>query len=157
MKPSGTPTPAIGPYGPRTPLATLPRLWTAAGQGVAVARSAWDDPDAGLLFAHFPTDPAPELPVDHTVGYFGDLQVYARRAWTLTHPIAYMGRPISGEGCNVVLSCGWGSPQEFRGGLAQHRALHVPRAHLHDRGCRQVRGNELPHLGQERASCGVAR
>lgn len=104
------------PYGPRRPVEELPRVWFATGQGILTARSSWD-PDAAVLFAHFPPDPSPELPVDHTVGYFGDVQIWNRRAWTLTHPIGYMGFPISGEGCNVAMYCGWGSPKEFRGAL----------------------------------------
>ncbi len=102
------------PYGPVTPKDTLPLTFDCSeGQGIVIARSSWRQ-DASQFFVHFPPT-HPLGAVDHGVGYFGDLQLYRRGGWALTHPITYGGPGLTGEGINSMLHCGFGAPIEYRG------------------------------------------
>ncbi|HEY6362709.1 MAG TPA: hypothetical protein VIX63_16490, partial [Vicinamibacterales bacterium] len=103
------------PYGPRVSRTTLPLHWFAAGQGILSARTSWEA-DASHFFAHFPQDAECGY-VDHTVNYHGDLMIYRKGAWALTHPLGYGGRPNIGEGTNGMLHQGWGTTMEFRSAL----------------------------------------
>lgn len=104
---------AYDPYGPR---AEPDAVFWAPGQGILSART-----DDGAVFAaHFPQRPLLGYP-DHTVSYFGDLQLWRRGAWALTHPIGYGGFPAQGEGTNGMMHQGYGAPIEFRGATTYAR------------------------------------
>jgi IPT/TIG domain len=103
------------PYGSTTPINTLPLVYDAPGQGILSSRTSWADPLASQFMSHVPPI-APAGRVDHFVGSFADLQLYRKAGWALTHPQAYQGHVVvTGDGCNVMLQCGYGCPSEFYG------------------------------------------
>jgi hypothetical protein len=48
------------------------------------------------------------------VSYFGDWQLYRRGVWAISHPLAYGGPPVLGEGTNTMLHAGFGTMVEFK-------------------------------------------
>jgi hypothetical protein len=101
------------PYGTRQSIDTLPLTFRVEGQGLSAIHTS-RAADASVLFTHFPQRDMLGY-VDHTVNYHGDIQLYRKGAWALTHPIAYGGKPNGCEGVNSALAAGMNVPIEFRG------------------------------------------
>ncbi len=103
------------PYGSVAAKETLPVVFDcSAGQGLVVARPSWA-PNAAQVMTHFPAT-HPLGRVDHSVLYFGDVQLYRRGSWALTHPIAYGAN--DGRTNNSMLHCGHGVATEWSGALS---------------------------------------
>ena len=90
----------------------------------------WHDgwrPGDGFLGVFMP----PRTLADHEVNFFGDLQLYRRGEWALTHPLGYGSVAPEGEAVNSMLIAGLSSmtgantaagdtaPESFRGPIAQ--------------------------------------